>query len=84
MGLTLLQAFGMFLPLWFEGALGLYANAVILGLTFVGMVSMTLTIIKNINPVYSNLFRACDTGLCAWAVHRAISDGGAGRAGRQL
>ena len=55
MGLTLLQAFGMFLPLWFEGALGLYANAVILGLTFVGMVSMTLTIIKNINPVYSNL-----------------------------
>ena len=55
MGLTLLQAFGMFLPLWFEGALGLYANAVILGLTFVGMVSMTLTIIKNINPAYSNL-----------------------------
>lgn len=55
MGLTLLQAFGMFLPLWFEGAFGLYVNAVILGLTFVGMVSMTLTIIKNINPVYSNL-----------------------------
>lgn len=54
-GLTLLQALGMFLPLWFDGALGLYANAVILGLTFVGMVSMTLTLIKNINPDYSNL-----------------------------
>lgn len=54
-GLTLLQALGMFLPLWFDGALGLYANAVILGLTFVGMVSMTLTLIKNINPAYSNL-----------------------------
>ncbi|WP_299184636.1 YbfB/YjiJ family MFS transporter [uncultured Psychrobacter sp.] len=55
MGLTLLQALGMLLPLWFEGAFGLYANAIILGLTFVGMVSMTLNIIKNINPAYSNL-----------------------------
>lgn len=55
MGLTILQAFGMFLPIWFEGAVGLYGNAVILGLTFVGMVSMTLTLIKNINPAYSNL-----------------------------
>ncbi|MBO1531076.1 YbfB/YjiJ family MFS transporter [Psychrobacter sp. F1192] len=55
MGLTLLQAVGMLLPLWSEGAFGLYANAVILGLTFVGMVSMTLNIIKNINPAYSNL-----------------------------
>ncbi|OLF38551.1 YbfB/YjiJ family MFS transporter [Psychrobacter sp. Cmf 22.2] len=55
MGLTLLQALGMLLPLWFKGAFGLYANAVILGLTFVGMVSMTLNIIKNINPAYSNL-----------------------------
>lgn len=55
MGLTLLQAFGMYLPIGFDGAIGLYANAMILGLTFVGMVSMTLTIIKNINPIYSNL-----------------------------
>ncbi len=55
MGLTLLQALGMLLPLWSKGAFGLYANAVILGLTFVGMVSMTLNIIKNINPAYSNL-----------------------------
>ncbi len=55
MGLTLLQALGMLLPLWFKGAFGLYANAIILGLTFVGMVSMTLNIIKNINPSYSNL-----------------------------
>ena len=55
MGLTLLQAFGMCLPLWFNGAVGLYGNAVILGLTFVGMVSMTLNLIKNINPAYSNL-----------------------------
>ena len=55
MGLTLLQAFGMCLPLWFDGAIGLYGNAVILGLTFVGMVSMTLNLIKNINPTYSNL-----------------------------
>ncbi len=54
-GLTLLQAFGMCLPLWFEGAIGLYSNAVILGLTFVGMVSMTLNLIKNVNPAYSNL-----------------------------
>ncbi|KAA0914404.1 YbfB/YjiJ family MFS transporter [Psychrobacter sp. ANT_WB68] len=55
MGLTLLQAFGMGLPIWFDGAIGLYGNAVILGLTFVGMVSMTLNLIKNINPAYSNL-----------------------------
>lgn len=55
MGLTLLQAFGMCLPIWFNGAVGLYGNAVILGLTFVGMVSMTLNLIKNINPAYSNL-----------------------------
>ena len=55
MGLTLLQALGMCLPLWFDGAVGLYGNAVILGLTFVGMVSMTLNLIKNINPNYSNL-----------------------------
>ena len=55
MGLTVLQAFGMCLPLWFDGAIGLYGNAVILGLTFVGMVSMTLNLIKNINPAYSNL-----------------------------
>ncbi|WP_435978597.1 YbfB/YjiJ family MFS transporter [Psychrobacter sp. DM4] len=54
-GLTLLQAFGMFSPLWFSGALGLYANAIIIGMTFAGMVSMTLNIIKNMNPVYSNL-----------------------------
>lgn len=54
-GLTLLQALGMCLPIWFDGAIGLYGNAAILGLTFVGMVSMTLTLIKNINPVYSNL-----------------------------
>ena len=45
----------MCLPLWFDGAIGLYGNAVILGLTFVGMVSMTLNLIKNINPAYSNL-----------------------------
>ena len=55
MGLTLLQAFGMCLPIWFDGSIGLYGNAVILGLTFVGMVSMTLNLIKNINPAYSNL-----------------------------
>ncbi len=54
-GLTVLQAFGMCLPIWFDGAVGLYGNAVILGLTFVGMVSMTLNLIKNINPIYSNL-----------------------------
>lgn len=41
--------------IWFDGAIGLYGNAAILGLTFVGMVSMTLTLIKNINPAYSNL-----------------------------
>ena len=61
MGLTLLQAFGMFLPIWFEGAVGLYGNAVILGLTFVGMVSMTLTLIKDINPAYSNLLMGLAT-----------------------
>lgn len=55
MGLTLLQAFGMCLPILSDGAIGLYGNAVILGLTFVGMVSMTLNLIKNINPAYSNL-----------------------------
>ena len=55
MGLTLLQAFGMYLPIGIDGTIGLYGNAMILGLTFVGMVSMTLTIIKNINPIYSNL-----------------------------
>lgn len=55
MGLTVLQAFGMCLPIWFDGAIGLYGNAAILGLTFVGMVSMTLNLIKNINPAYSNL-----------------------------
>ena len=55
MGLTLLQALGMLLPLWLGGALGLYVNAAILGATFVGMVSMTLNIIKNMNPDYSNL-----------------------------
>ncbi len=54
-GLTLLQALGMLLPLWFDGALGLYINAIILGATFVGIVSMTLNIIKNMNPAYSNL-----------------------------
>lgn len=55
MGLTLLQALGMLLPLWFDGAFGLYANAAILGATFVGIVSMTLNIIKNMNPDYANL-----------------------------
>lgn len=55
MGLTVLQAFGMGLPIWFDGAIGLYGNAAILGLTFVGMVSMTLNLIKNINPACSNL-----------------------------
>lgn len=54
-GLTSLQALGMCLPIWFEDAIGLYGNAAILGLTFVGMVSMTLNLIKNINPAYSNL-----------------------------
>ncbi|HBL97661.1 MAG TPA: MFS transporter, partial [Psychrobacter sp.] len=61
MGLTVLQAFGMCLPIWFDGALGLYGNAIILGLTFVGMVSMTLTLFKNINPAYSNLLIALAT-----------------------
>ncbi|MGE6440659.1 YbfB/YjiJ family MFS transporter [Psychrobacter sp. NPDC078409] len=61
MGLTVLQAFGMCLPIWLDGALGLYGNAAILGLTFVGMVSMTLTLFKNINPAYSNLLIALAT-----------------------
>jgi MFS family permease len=54
-GLIVLQAFGMFLPLLSLGAIGLYGNAIILGATFVGIVSMTLGIIKEINPNYSNL-----------------------------
>ncbi len=61
MGLTVLQALGMCLPIWFDGAVGLYGNAAILGLTFVGMVSMTLTLIKNINPAYSNLLMGLAT-----------------------
>ncbi|AAZ19081.1 major facilitator superfamily (MFS) transporter [Psychrobacter arcticus 273-4] len=61
MGLTLLQAFGMYLPIGIDGAIGLYGNAMILGLTFVGMVSMTLTLIKNINPIYSNLLMGLAT-----------------------
>lgn len=61
MGLTLLQALGMYLPIGVEGAIGLYANAMILGLTFVGMVSMTLTLMKNINPIYSNLLMGLAT-----------------------
>ena len=54
-GLVILQAVGMFLPILIPGALGLYGNAIILGATFVGIVSMTLGIIKEINPNYSNL-----------------------------
>ena len=54
-GLVILQAVGMFLPILTPGALGLYGNAIILGATFVGIVSMTLGIIKEINPNYSNL-----------------------------
>lgn len=69
-GLTLLQAFGMFLPLWLDGAPGLYANAVILGLTFAGIVSMTLVLIKNINPVYSNLLMGLAT--LAYAVGQLV------------
>ena len=61
MGLTLLQSLGMLLPLWLDGASGLYGNAVILGLTFAGIVSMTLVIIKNINPIYSNLLMGLAT-----------------------
>lgn len=61
MGLTLLQSLGMLLPLWLEGASGLYGNAIILGLTFAGIVSMTLVIIKNINPIYSNLLMGLAT-----------------------
>ena len=54
-GLIILQAFGMFLPMLSPGALGLYGNAIILGATFVGIVSMTLGMIKEVNPNYSNL-----------------------------
>jgi MFS family permease len=54
-GLIILQAFGMFLPMLSPGSLGLYGNAIILGATFVGIVSMTLGIIKEVNPNYSNL-----------------------------
>jgi len=54
-GLIILQASGMFLPILSPGALGLYGNAIILGATFVGIVSMTLGIIKEVNPNYSNL-----------------------------
>ncbi|WP_367106001.1 YbfB/YjiJ family MFS transporter [uncultured Psychrobacter sp.] len=54
-GLTIVQALGMFAPTWLTGIPGLYVNAVIVGLTFAGMVSMTLNIIKNMNPDYSNL-----------------------------
>ena len=61
MGLTLLQSVGMLLPLWLDGAAGLYGNAVVLGLTFAGIVSMTLVIIKNINPIYSNLLMGLAT-----------------------
>ncbi|TXD97935.1 YbfB/YjiJ family MFS transporter [Psychrobacter frigidicola] len=61
LGLTLLQAVGMCMPMWFNGALGLYGNAVIVGLTFAGIVSMTLIIIKNINPAYSNLLMGLAT-----------------------
>ncbi len=60
-GLTLLQAIGMFAPALLDSALGLYVNAVILGATFVGIVSMTLNIIKNINPAYSNLLMGLAT-----------------------
>ena len=61
MGLTLLQSLGMLLPLWLDGASGLYGNDIILGLTFAGIVSMTLVIIKNINPIYSNLLMGLAT-----------------------
>lgn len=60
-GLTVLQAVGMLTPSWFDGALGLYSNAIILGMTFAGIVSMTLNIIKNINPAYSNLLMGLAT-----------------------
>lgn len=69
-GLTVLQAIGMIMPSLFEGALGLYSNAAILGATFVGMVSMTLNIIKNINPAYSNLLMGMAT--LAYAVGQFI------------
>ncbi len=70
MGLTVLQALGMFAPWLFDGAFGLYSNAIILGLSFVGMVSMTLNIIKNINPVYSNLLMGLAT--LAYAVGQFV------------
>jgi len=60
-GLTILQALGMLLPIIFPAAFGLYGNAVILGLTFAGIVSMTLVLIKNINPEYSNLLMGVAT-----------------------
>ena len=69
-GLTILQAIGMFIPSLFNGALGLYSNAVILGLSFAGIVSMTLNIIKNINPAYSNLLMGLAT--LAYAVGQFI------------
>lgn len=60
-GLTLLQAIGMLFPIVFPATFGLYGNAVILGLTFAGIVSMTLVLIKNINPLYSNLLMGVAT-----------------------
>lgn len=69
-GLTVLQAIGMFTPSLFEGALGLYSNAIILGLSFAGIVSMTLNIIKNINPAYSNLLMGLAT--LAYAVGQFV------------
>lgn len=69
-GLTILQAVGMFTPSLFDGALGLYSNAAILGLSFAGIVSMTLNIIKNINPAYSNLLMGLAT--LAYAVGQFI------------
>lgn len=68
--ITVLQALGMLTPSLFEGAFGLYSNAVILGLTFVGIVSMTLTLIKNINPTYSNLLIGLAT--LAYAIGQLI------------
>ena len=68
--ITILQALGMLTPSLFEGAVGLYSNAVILGLTFVGIVSMTLTLIKNINPAYSNLLIGLAT--LAYAIGQLI------------
>lgn len=70
MGLTLLQAIGMLLPLWLGGAIGLYVNAAVLGMTFIGIVSMTLIIIKGIAPAYSNLLIGLAT--LAYAVGQFI------------